>query len=103
MNMILFLAFGEDLITVNVTIVPNSICKKIYKRPIEQQICTIGDNNHGCYGFSGSPLVVDGYQVGVLSYGSEKCDVNLPLVHVDITYYRQWINSLIKMWFIYLL
>lgn len=44
-----------------------------------------------CSGDSGGPLLVDGVQVGVISFGTVDCQLGLPSVYTGLTEYRDWI------------
>lgn len=54
-----------------------------------------------CYpqGDSGGPLVCESsgvwYQVGIVSWGDEDCNVGSPVVYTRVSYLRQWIDSVV--------
>ncbi|KAJ8912543.1 hypothetical protein NQ315_006614 [Exocentrus adspersus] len=79
---------------INVTIIPTVICELPYLLSLSgDQMCTTGVTQKNiCLGDSGSPLVVNGVQVGIASYGSDfGCEVGLPGVHTRLTSYLSWL------------
>ncbi|KAJ8913218.1 hypothetical protein NQ315_016161 [Exocentrus adspersus] len=55
-------------------------------------VCTSGVGVVGaCHSDSGGPLVVDGVQVGIVSFGSGSCVDESPTGFVRVSYYRDWI------------
>lgn len=64
------------------------------------KFCTIiEDGRDSCNGDSGSAIIRDGVQVGLVSFGSAVCgDGTLPAVYVRIEEptVRNWINSYIQ-------
>ena len=42
---------------------------------------------------SGGPLVCDGKQVGIVSYGTAICSIGLPDVFTRVSYFYDWITS----------
>lgn len=64
------------------------------------KFCTIiEDGRDSCNGDSGSAIIRDGVQVGLVSFGSAVCgDGSLPAVYVRIEEptVRNWINSYIQ-------
>ncbi|XP_067853919.1 chymotrypsinogen B-like [Heptranchias perlo] len=62
-------------------------------------ICTGGAAATSCLGDSGNPLVCQKnnawYLVGIVSWGSEWCDVNTPTVYARVTKAQPWIDQTI--------
>ncbi|XP_025835259.1 trypsin-1-like [Agrilus planipennis] len=61
----------------------------------DSQICTDGEQNVAiCTGDVGGPLVQNGVQVGVLSWGLSPCGVSIaPSVSTKVPSYVNWINA----------
>ncbi|XP_018565684.1 brachyurin [Anoplophora glabripennis] len=81
---------------VNATIMTNDACGNVnptYKEVIRpMHICTYGTGTVGvCSGDSGGPLLVDGVQVGITSFGTEICTLGMPSVFTRITEFQDWI------------
>ncbi|KAL7014510.1 hypothetical protein ACKWTF_015975 [Chironomus riparius] len=60
------------------------------------QICSMieGGYKGECYGDSGGPLLVNGVQVGIISWGHEPCaSPNRPTVSTAIGHYVDWIQE----------
>nr|XP_023026954.1 chymotrypsin-like [Leptinotarsa decemlineata] len=77
------------------TIIPNTVCTISHAFQISlEQICTSGvARKNICLGDSGSPLVVDGIQIGIASFGSDfGCEVGLPGVYTRVTSYLNWLG-----------
>ena len=59
-------------------------------------ICVGEINSAGaCNGDSGGPLAVDGFLVGVTSWGFWGCFPLRPSVYTSIEYFRDWIDGII--------
>ncbi|KAJ8954472.1 hypothetical protein NQ314_007078 [Rhamnusium bicolor] len=63
----------------------------------ETNICTSGFNGNqnvgSCFGDSGSPIVADGVQVGVVSFGSRQCALGSITSYARVSSYADWIES----------
>ncbi|KAJ8950731.1 hypothetical protein NQ318_011222, partial [Aromia moschata] len=63
----------------------------------EDNVCTHGFNGEhnvgGCFGDSGSPLVAQGVQVGVVSFGSGQCASGSITSFARVNSYANWINQ----------
>ncbi|KAJ8950732.1 hypothetical protein NQ318_011223 [Aromia moschata] len=64
----------------------------------ETNVCTYGSDGNinigACYGDSGSPLVVDGVQIGIASFiGNELCAAGSITSYARISSYVNWINQ----------
>ncbi|KAJ8928412.1 hypothetical protein NQ314_019001 [Rhamnusium bicolor] len=80
--------------SIGTTIIPTLACEIGYLFSIStSQICTSGSNKQNiCLGDAGSPLVVNGVQVGIASFGSGfGCEVGLPGVYTRMTSYLTWL------------
>ncbi|XP_062555097.1 chymotrypsin-2-like [Armigeres subalbatus] len=69
-----------------VLIQPTDICRKMWIEKItDSMICAggvIGEDT--CNGDSGGPLICDGYQMGIVSWGSTACAIAMPAVFTNI-------------------
>lgn len=73
---------------INITLEPTMICAG------KSTSDTVAD---ACMGDSGGALVCGGYAVGIISYGSDKCDkFEYPTINTNISSFKEWIlqNSL---------
>ncbi|XP_015186215.1 PREDICTED: chymotrypsin-1-like [Polistes dominula] len=78
---------------ISLKIVEFSKCKMIYPSITRANICTDNSYTYGvCYGDSGSPLVLDGVQIGLASWVTP-CAKGFPDVHTKIYSYIDWIKS----------
>ncbi|KAK2586748.1 hypothetical protein KPH14_011779 [Odynerus spinipes] len=79
---------------INLHIMQLSECHKIYPSSVrDSNICTYNDNTQGvCYGDSGSPLVINGVQIGLASWVAP-CAQGHPDVHTRVYSYLDWIKS----------
>ncbi|KAH1014930.1 hypothetical protein HUJ05_012731 [Dendroctonus ponderosae] len=87
--------YSNVLRKIEMTIIPFLACTIPYLGKVQtSQICTTGMQNgkNICLGDSGSPLVVNGTQVGIASYGSDLgCSVGAPGVFTRLTSYYFWL------------
>ncbi|KAL6448586.1 hypothetical protein ACFW04_000458 [Cataglyphis niger] len=81
----------NSLQEIDLIIYPQKKCKSIYSNVISSHICTLTKAGQGaCHGDSGSPLVVNGSQVGIVSFGSP-CAVGYPDVFTRVSSFTSWI------------
>lgn len=97
----------EYLQKLRLNITDNVDCENIYQAKIEglfiedSQICATGlPGTDSCKGDSGGPLMYldsdSRYRiVGVTSFGTIKCDSSVPGVYSRISFYKDWIQSVI--------
>nr|CAH7727303.1 unnamed protein product [Callosobruchus chinensis] len=86
--------FSTVLRSTKVTVIPVVTCELSYLFSITgDQMCTSGVSKKNiCLGDAGSPLVVDGVQVGIASFGSDLgCEAGLPGVYTRMTSYVGWL------------
>ncbi|XP_023018674.2 brachyurin [Leptinotarsa decemlineata] len=88
---------------VEATILSNRGCRnyRSYNQIITpRHICTSGSSITGpkgsCNGDSGGPLLVNGVQVGIVSFGPENCMLSLPSVFTRVNKYVNWIERTIS-------
>ncbi|OXU21214.1 hypothetical protein TSAR_014489, partial [Trichomalopsis sarcophagae] len=91
-----------DLQRIVVQIVHQKTCKLAWKdNPItDSQICIMSRPGTGtCYGDLGSPLIVEGKQVGIASY-AHSCATGKPEIFTRVVAHRDWIvnKTGIKNW-----
>ncbi|XP_050305958.1 brachyurin-like [Anthonomus grandis grandis] len=89
--------YSPVLRKMDATIIPFLACTISYLGQVHMnQICTTGmqDGRNICTGDAGSPLIVNGTQVGVVSYGSVLgCNVGFPGVHTRLTSFYFWLEN----------
>ncbi|KAL1501682.1 hypothetical protein ABEB36_006967 [Hypothenemus hampei] len=86
---------ATELRVVQVPIITNELCKTTWNNLItDQQICISGQGAVGaCNSDAGDPLVVDGIQVGLVSFESSVCGSGLPSVFSRVSFFREWITE----------
>ncbi|XP_063975825.1 transmembrane protease serine 9-like [Diachasmimorpha longicaudata] len=63
----------------------------------EDELCVVDPRGGSlCDGDSGGPLIVDGKLAGVISSGPTDCSNNIPGYVMSISYYKQWIEDVLK-------
>ncbi|XP_072379697.1 brachyurin-like [Diabrotica undecimpunctata] len=85
---------SDVLLYQNFTIIPNIMCELSYLFQIQSnQLCTSGVSGKNiCLGDNGSPLVLNGVQIGIASYGSVfGCSMGFPGVFTRVTSYLGWL------------
>lgn len=74
-------------------------CSDRYSTPTmtlhpDQQFCANGQEEAACNGDSGGPAIdQNGSIVGIVSFGA--CQINVPTVFTDVSYYLPWIYHLV--------
>ncbi|KAJ8672539.1 hypothetical protein QAD02_003798 [Eretmocerus hayati] len=82
---------SKELRRADLPVIPESNCWKYYKTP-GFWICTDSRYKDVCHGDSGGPLMVERYQVGVISMG-KGCLSGMPTVFTNVGAYRKWIDK----------
>ncbi|XP_067306859.1 chymotrypsin-like protease CTRL-1 [Pseudorasbora parva] len=83
-------------------IVSQNQCRQEFgqNRITDAMICAGASGASSCQGDSGGPLICKSsgvwYQVGIVSWGFENCDVNVPIVYTRVPYFRKWIDDILK-------
>lgn len=87
----------EFLMQVAKGIMANEPCGSFWRTLTSRMFCTIVENGRdSCNGDSGSAVVRNGVQVGIVSFGSSVCgDGSRPAVYVRVeeSNIRAWINQ----------
>ena len=85
---------SEVLNYVDVTVINNRQCEKVFGILLPSVICTSGARNTGsCNGDSGGPLVLNGVQIGVVSFGILDCIRGYPSGFSRLTRFLDWIET----------
>lgn len=87
---------------VTVPVVNTYTCSKIYDFGITQRMFCAGYMDGTlkdiCSGDSGGPVVKDGIQYGVVSWGKACADPRYPNVYSKVSYERIWIKEVSGVW-----
>ncbi|CAG9835695.1 unnamed protein product [Diabrotica balteata] len=89
---------STNLKEVNVNVLTNQACKAVHREfneiIVSTHLCTSGQGIKGsCSGDSGGPLIVDGVQIGLVSFGPENCMLGYPSVFTRVSSFASWITS----------
>jgi trypsin len=91
---------ANDLQEIELKIFEQDKCREAWKKigpqkVLDSQICTFTKMREGmCFGDSGSPLVIDGVQIGFASYVLEnQCAAGIPDVFTRVHSYLDWIKE----------
>jgi len=83
---------------ISVPLINNQQCSALYTnfRILPGMLCmAIVDGRSPCSADSGSPLVANGVQLGVMSFGTRCGAYNLPTVFARVAAYTNWIRSVL--------
>jgi secreted trypsin-like serine protease len=91
----------EKLSQVTVTVIDQKACNKAYNdtvvgKIIPGELCTNAIEKGPCRGDSGSPLVINGRQAGIVSLGIDCLYPEYPAIYADVAYFSNWITAQIK-------
>ncbi|XP_030753179.1 brachyurin-like [Sitophilus oryzae] len=86
---------SEVLNQVNLPVLDNSDCTNYYENLIQStHVCTSGaEIKGGCNGDSGGPLVLENQQIGIVSFGSNRCTKGYPTVFTRVSEFKDWISK----------
>ncbi|KTG40668.1 hypothetical protein cypCar_00030446 [Cyprinus carpio] len=86
-----------------VPIVSQAQCRQFWGRNsiTDAMICAGASGASSCQGDSGGPLMCESsgvwYQVGIVSWGHKSCSTDRPVVYTRVSYFRRWINEIIRL------
>ncbi|XP_075976585.1 chymotrypsin-1-like [Anticarsia gemmatalis] len=85
---------------VNLRVIPNNECRKVFPSVQPSNICTSGENGRStCKGDSGGPIVVtrngNPILIGLTSFGAESCIIGAPVAFARVTSFHSWIQGLL--------
>ncbi|XP_017777362.1 PREDICTED: serine protease snake-like, partial [Nicrophorus vespilloides] len=97
---------SSSLLKVTLDEIVSAECAKIYKNKVkidvEKHICTKSEKKDTCLGDSGGPLqklnpnYISTYDIyGIISFGAVKCGSGFPSVSTRVSYYIDWIESIV--------
>lgn len=72
------------------------ICKRQFPYQFDSlsQFCAGGiEDQNSCFGDSGSPLVCDGIQYGIVTFGPKVCGLGMTTFYTNVSYFNKWIKS----------
>lgn len=92
---------SSKLLKATVKVLTNVLCQRLYSivnketgknyKIASTMVCAFTSGKDACFGDSGGPLIVNGVQVGIVSFG-EKCAKN-PGVYTRVTAFVDWIKT----------
>lgn len=93
---------SKNLMEADVQVLSFNECKKYHQnlQLPETQLCFRTPGKGGCFGDSGGPVMwldpeTNRYTlVGLVSFGSPKCDTKIPTVNTDVSAFITWIRSI---------
>lgn len=70
-----------------VLIQPFDLCTKVWIEQVTSNMLCAGGviGEDTCNGDSGGPLICDGYQIGIVSWGSQTCAIAMPAVFTNVS------------------
>eukprot|EP01134_Creolimax_fragrantissima_P006946 CFRG6946T1 len=93
-------ATSDTLKYVNVPILSSRLCESAYYTYQDARMFCAGDWENGgadsCSGDSGGPVIVDGVQVGITSFGSGCADARFPGVYSKVSAFADFITQVIS-------
>ncbi|XP_077267763.1 chymotrypsin-1-like isoform X2 [Temnothorax americanus] len=86
---------SNNLQEIELRVYPQEKCRRLWAVK-NTQLCTLTSEGEGaCKGDTGSPLVANGVQIGIVSY-FHFCAMGYPDVHTRISSFITWINANLK-------
>lgn len=87
----------NNLQEIQLTVLKQTVCTEGNWRVTDNHICTAAISNKGpCKGDYGGPLVINGTQVGILSFSSDPCAKGQPDIYTRVTSFIAWILTNLK-------
>ncbi|XP_034170856.1 chymotrypsin-2-like isoform X2 [Osmia lignaria lignaria] len=88
----MLLTIPSKLQEIYLSVMSQSMCESLVWEVTKNNICTNTTLSTGaCFGDSGSPVVLNGVQIGIVSYG-HPCALGYPDVHTRVSPYGSWIT-----------
>ncbi|KAJ8673244.1 hypothetical protein QAD02_004506 [Eretmocerus hayati] len=88
-------SFSRKLRLIEVPIIPPKICAQNYGLT-GYWVCTDSHFLSTCNGDSGGPLMMDGVQIGITSFGADSCELGWSSVFTRVSAYYDWIEHKIN-------
>ncbi|XP_066252002.1 ovochymase-like [Euwallacea similis] len=92
--------YSTELRYVDAPVISNNECKSYEDYAnyiVDHHLCTSGEGTVGsCNGDSGGPILVNGTQIGLVSFGVTNCSAGYPSVNTRLTEFYTWINETIS-------
>ncbi|XP_071629732.1 chymotrypsin-1-like isoform X1 [Temnothorax longispinosus] len=83
---------SNNLQEIELRVYPQEKCRRLWAVK-NTQLCTLTSEGEGaCYGDQGSPLVANGVQIGIVSFGNP-CALGYPDVYTRVSSFVSWING----------
>lgn len=86
---------NKKLRKISLSLIPISECILAYGNIDDSQVCTYVKGLDVCFGDSGGPLICDGSQIGIVSWGIG-CAREYPGVWTRVDYFVPWIEETIR-------
>ena len=80
---------------VRIPLLPQWECKLLYKQDLitEYMLCAGRAGRSSCHGDSGGPMVYNGVQIGIVSWGRSCQRPDYPGVYASVSDLRDWIHE----------
>ncbi|KAJ8976384.1 hypothetical protein NQ317_003339 [Molorchus minor] len=89
-----FTSYSEVLLAEEHSVIENQECRETYDGLQTYDVCMETNNSDSpCIGDYGSPLIVDGIQVGVASQNMAECVPGYPFIYTRVTDFFIWIKQ----------
>jgi len=92
--------YPDKMREVEVGVIENALCEDLYEDVyyedviFETDVCAREQGKDSCYGDSGGPLVVGDTQIGIVSWGGERCATfDEPGIYARVSEIRDWIDA----------
>jgi secreted trypsin-like serine protease len=83
----------DKLQQIELSVYDQAKCRESHSNVISSHICTLTKSGEGaCYGDSGSALVAEGVQIGIVSFGVP-CAQGAPDVYTRVSAFQDWLKE----------